>query len=1563
MTRARFLFALMLAPALALAQNLPSPVFKQMQVTDGTNTTTYTGSACSGPGCATGASLTSPNVFTQPQTMPSVIVTDGNGTGTYTADAFTNAGTHYPGWQSPHVLNLSGNESTMGAWGVRCNRLPNAGTGTSGNTVKCLWGYEQTYELSALYEWPVTGEVHNYTFGFEGAQQVGVAGNAFVEHPRLALTVTAVTGSAGFATYTYTTGAYTIPAGDSVIVTGTGVGADCTGSGTPACLVTSVGTNTFTIASSYVGSASGLTASAIDDSVSQTFGVFGQVNVNNSENNPTHQQINQPCTINLLDNGGPTTDSHNKRVGCQGTLTGATGDQAFTFGFSGTQRTSGSGAGPRWNNWFYVSGNYAEGLNFSAASTGVPMVELQANQFQIWDAAASSPSSYAPYSGSCAGGSGSNRCSYYNGSVWGYYTPGVTGGPAMAVSDAGGLTWAGNVPFIPVVCLGTDDTQAIANALAQGNDIFLVTALSTCRITNISTQLQLATQQRVHGASMNTPGITIDSGYSTTSPAVFLVAPGSADTGPTVEDLFAAFAQNAQVTKTVVTGTSSGGTTITVSSATGLINGDYVLDSTTAASIPAETTYTFTGTGPYTLTLSNAVGSGGVIAGDTLKFNRSRANTRPLGSCSNATGGYGCQYPPMVMAKTSNERVKVSHVHCEGAWICFDFTGGSNTLASASSGATSLNVVNSAAFTVGYVINDIDTWGALSSTTTVTGITDATHITISPAVVGTVALGDQIAQTNNVAPTVETVETGTAYLDMRIDGCRDFSHIANHHAWGWGWNGGAAINQDGVSQFSDILHDGVRKALQMGRCDGMSARDQAYENARFVITPNASLSVSPSDYAGVKLDGAGSSLEIAGGTFNNIVGMYHNGKQNGSTCAITVTGGRTQITALYTPALPDSNTVPMTCVNSSSGATTLLNVQGGTIKMSNPSVAVMSVTGGNTAWATLSTNDLTFYPPSTSNAPFITQTGSNANLIAKGDSCHQTSSAGTNNLFIRVATDATSNIVTADNICPGLANSFPASTSPLGYYAAFVPMNVPPADSQSLGMGVGALTDPPTTAGTYNNLAVGFGAMGANMSANATNQGVHNTAIGVNALPSLTTGNNNTAAGNASLNALSTGTGNTAVGQGAGGGITGGNNNTVIGLAAMHLSTGSTNTVVGQGSLSAATSGGSNTIVGAELANSVCITCSQNIIIGYGAQGLDTPASNTSQYLNIGGVIVATGIGTPSTSTLTFPGNIVIDGTCTGCTAGGGGTVTSVGFSDASTTPIYSISGSPVTTSGTLTQTLSTQSANTVFAGPSSGSAAQPAFRALVAADVPTLNQNTTGNAATATSATTATNLAGGAAGSVPYQTGSGATSPLAIGTAGQVLDVNAGATAPQWVAQSSLAVGTATNLAGGAAGSLPQQTGSGATSLLAIGTAGQVPTVNSGATALAYATPTFDVMFGSASITSGTTDYLAPGVVNTSNAAGAICPRNLHFTSLNFAQTTAAATTGTTVTLYVGTAGGSLSATSMTCTTSATGKTCSDTSHSVACTAGQGWSIQENVAGTEANTGLNMFGLSTTAP
>lgn len=85
---------------------------------------------------------------------------------------------------------------------------------------------------------------------------------------------------------------------------------------------------------------------------------------------------------------------------------------------------------------------------------------------------------------------------------------------------------------------------------------------------------------------------------------------------------------------------------------------------------------------------------------------------------------------------------------------------------------------------------------------------------------------------------------------------------------------------------------------------------------------------------------------------------------------------------------------------------------------------------------------------------------------------------------------------------------------------------------------------------------------------------------------------------------------------------------------------------------------------------------------------------------------------------------------------GGGGSGTVTQFSAGTLSPLFSTSVATATTTPSLSFTLTSHVQNTVFAGPTSGTAA-PTFRALVAADVPTLNQNTTGNAATATALAT----------------------------------------------------------------------------------------------------------------------------------------------------------------------------------------------------------------------------------
>lgn len=65
------------------------------------------------------------------------------------------------------------------------------------------------------------------------------------------------------------------------------------------------------------------------------------------------------------------------------------------------------------------------------------------------------------------------------------------------------------------------------------------------------------------------------------------------------------------------------------------------------------------------------------------------------------------------------------------------------------------------------------------------------------------------------------------------------------------------------------------------------------------------------------------------------------------------------------------------------------------------------------------------------------------------------------------------------------------------------------------------------------------------------------------------------------------------------------------------------------------------------------------------------------------------------------------------------GTVTSVALTAPSS--LLSVSGSPVTGSGTIALALQNQQPNLVFAGPSTGAGVIPTFRSLVAADIPAL--------------------------------------------------------------------------------------------------------------------------------------------------------------------------------------------------------------------------------------------------
>ena len=150
-------------------------------------------------------------------------------------------------------------------------------------------------------------------------------------------------------------------------------------------------------------------------------------------------------------------------------------------------------------------------------------------------------------------------------------------------------------------------------------------------------------------------------------------------------------------------------------------------------------------------------------------------------------------------------------------------------------------------------------------------------------------------------------------------------------------------------------------------------------------------------------------------------------------------------------------------------------------------------------------------------------------------------------------------------------------------------------------------------------------------------------------------------------------------------------------------------------------------------------TGDKKLYYGYGDNGDGTASS----IIAIGGEGAFTTLDTTQTisGNKTFSGTVALGSSATATTPSAGddstkvattayvqdeiasfgaGTVSSVGLSLPS---IFSVSGSPVTTSGTLTGSLASQTANRVFAAPN-GSNGTPSFRALVSGDIPDLSSS-----------------------------------------------------------------------------------------------------------------------------------------------------------------------------------------------------------------------------------------------
>ena len=307
--------------------------------------------------------------------------------------------------------------------------------------------------------------------------------------------------------------------------------------------------------------------------------------------------------------------------------------------------------------------------------------------------------------------------------------------------------------------------------------------------------------------------------------------------------------------------------------------------------------------------------------------------------------------------------------------------------------------------------------------------------------------------------------------------------------------------------------------------------------------------------------------------------------------------------------------------------------------------------------------------------------------------------------------------------------------------------------------------------------------------------------------------------------------------------------------------------------------------------------------------GPGTNLTGTASGLSIGG----------NAATATSAGSVTNSLTIN--SGGAGGTSPQTFNGGTAITISYNTVGAPSTTgtnaSGTWGIGISGNAATVTNGLYSTGSYSNPTWLTSISGSI------VSGAVATAT---TATNVAGGAAGSLVYQTAAATTSTLALGATNYVL--TAGASAPQYVAQSTLSVGsattatTATNLAGGGAGYVPYQSGSGATSFLASGTIGQ--TLTSGGTGA----PTWSTPVTYATVTDDTTTAATRYPLFANQTTGNLSTEYVSSTKLQFNPSTGVFTstsftgagtglTGTAASLSIG--GNAATATSATSATTAT--------------------------------------------
>ena len=177
-----------------------------------------------------------------------------------------------------------------------------------------------------------------------------------------------------------------------------------------------------------------------------------------------------------------------------------------------------------------------------------------------------------------------------------------------------------------------------------------------------------------------------------------------------------------------------------------------------------------------------------------------------------------------------------------------------------------------------------------------------------------------------------------------------------------------------------------------------------------------------------------------------------------------------------------------------------------------------------------------------------------------------------------------------------------------------------------------------------------------------------------------------------------------------------------------------------------------------------------------------------------------------------------------------------------------------------------------------------------------------------AVTASNATNLSGGTAGAIVYQVNSGQTGFIGTGTVGSILQMGTGSTAT-FVSSSSVYVGDAvnsTNIRGGTAGALPYQSAAGVTQFINTGTPGSILQMGTGSTATFVSSSSVYVGFANQAVFSNTATNIAGGLLGQipyQNAIGATLFIGTGTTGSLLQMGANTATFVTTSSIYVGNA------------------------------------------------------------